>query len=170
MKSDDNKNVHGFWNVLKQEFGGLPGQEGWNSADVTQFTSILNCSNDLIAVSMERPGVLWLDVSGHKATQGRNRSTRMQMFSYMILARMSDQDLGGRDWSAKDKGQQYIDKFIANEGKEGRSIKVRLVWNRDDENKWSETALWVKEQFDRLHEIIICECGMKKGSSGGEST
>lgn len=52
MKSDDKK-VHGFWNVLKEETGGLPGQEGWNSADVTQFTSILNCSNDLIAISME---------------------------------------------------------------------------------------------------------------------
>lgn len=166
MKSDNNKKMHGFWSVLKEEFDDLPGQEGWNSADVTQFTSILNCYNDLIAISMERPGVLWLDVSGHKAAQGTDRAQRMKMFSYMILGRMSDQDLGGRDWSTKDKGQQYIDKFIANEGNDGRSIKVRLVWNRDDENKWSETASWVKEQFYRLREIINCECGRKKDSLG----
>lgn len=169
MKSKGNKKVHGFWKVLKEEFDDLPGQEGWNSADVTQFTSELNCSDDLIAISMERLGVLWLNVSGYEEYQEKDRAPRLQMFSYMILARMSDQDLGGPDWSIKEKDQQYIGKFIANEADKGRSIKIRLAWDRDDENEWSEAALWVKEQFDRLREIIKCECGMKKYNSGGGS-
>lgn len=170
MKPKDSEKVHGFWKVLKEEIGCLPGHEGWKRANVTQFTSTLNCYNDLIAIYIWRPDVLWLNVSGHKATQGRNRATRMQMFSYMILTKMNDQNLGGRDWSTEEKDQQYIGKFIANEGNEGRSIKIRLAWDRDDENKWSETALWVKKQFRRLREIINCECGMKKEDLGGGST
>lgn len=161
MTDDHSLFVHGFWSTLKKETGGLPGQERWISANATQFTPVLNCFGDLIAISIERPDVMWLNVSGHEERQGKDRASRMQLFSHVILTRMGDQELGGSRWSIKDRNEQQVNRFIVNESDEGRSIKIRLPWERDDESKWPEAASWMKNQFDRLHEIINCKCGTK---------
>ena len=34
------------------------------------------------------------------------------------------------------------------------SITVQKPWVRDDENEWPDAAQWIREQCDRLHEIV----------------
>ena len=39
------------------------------------------------------------------------------------------------------------------ESEKGRSISVRRVWDRDDQEVWPEAAFWIKDQADRLQAI-----------------
>ena len=125
-----------FWEFLKEQTGGLPGQSddwrGWN-----QWTTRLNDAGDMIGVSLAREWMgLYLRASEYKNTP--RRAERMLHYSRKIRGVMGDQEFDGNQESRS---------------KAGRTITVRRVWEQDDKDGWLEAAWWIKDQADRLQAI-----------------
>ena len=122
-----------FWEFLKAETGGLPGQsDDWRSSNC--WTTGLNEVGDMIGVSLAEEWMgLYLRASEYQDTP--SRAERMLRYSHKIRDLMGDQDLAGNEESRS---------------KNGRSITVQRAWDRDDQDGWQEAAGWFKDQADRL--------------------
>lgn len=136
IRSDDQTML--FWRFLKEQTGGLPGQKDtWRGP--SQWTSPINTEGDRVAIYVGNPELLWLYIRAGTSQDSNERSDRMRHYSFIIKQYMSDQILG--------------ENFEKN-ASEGWTISVQRQWIRDDEDEWLEAALWIKEQQERLAEIL----------------
>ena len=128
-----------FWRFFKERTGGVPGQKDrWRGP--SQWTSTLNPDGDRVGIYVGNPDLVWLHIrSGWGAARTSERAARMRHYSWLIEQTMGDQQLG---------------KNLERNAEEGASITVQRPWVRDDENEWSETAVWIKEQQERLAAIL----------------
>ena len=126
----------GFWEFLKAQTGGLPGQsDDWRSWN--RWTTWLNDARDKIGVILADEWMgLYLKASEYQNTP--RRAERMLQYSRKIRELMGDQEFDGKEESRS---------------KEGRSITVRRAWDLDDKDGWLEAAGWIKDQADRLQAI-----------------
>ena len=63
----------------------------------------------------------------------------MRRYSRRIREQMSDQILGEN---------------LESESNAGRTVTVKRLWTRDDEDEWPEAARWIMEQCERLQSIM----------------
>lgn len=154
MTSHKTGRVHRFWKVLAEQNGSLPGQEKWKSANVTQWTSILNRHGDRVGIYIAKNNALWIFVTGSKSEQGENRVPRMNHYSQKIRAEFRGQELGNWQKSIDGMSEQSIKKLIERESRSGRSIKIRRHWLGHDEGDWPNVASWIGAQFEKLKRII----------------
>ena len=148
-----------FWLLLKKETGGLPGQEKWICRNVTQWTDILNDDDDRIGIYSNNHKLLWMTITGSIEDQRGDYKLRMKLFSHIIIDRMSDQLLAGKNKTIEKMTEYQLEKCIENESNEGRTIRVQMEWSRDNQDKWPEAAHWIKRQFERLNEIATGRFG-----------
>ncbi len=141
MEEERISDIGRFWKLLKQTTGGIRGQKShWKGP--FQQTTPLNSSKDQVCVYVGNPESLWLYIrSGQEADEATIE--RMLRYSLQIQEEMGDQQLG------TDFG-----KDIVQYAKDGISVTVLRNWIRDDESQWSEAAVWILEQHDRLMEIV----------------
>ena len=125
-----------FWQFLKAQTGGLPGQsDEWRSWNC--WTTGLNEAGDMIGVSLADDWMgIYLRASEYQDTP--NRAERMLQYSRKIRELMGDQEFDGNE---------------ASRSRKGRSITVRRGWDRDDRNGWPTAARWIRDQADRLQAI-----------------
>ena len=127
-----------FWKFLKEQTGGLPGQKDtWRGS--SQWTSSLNDSGDRIGIYVGNQDLLWLYIRGGTSGYSSEQSNRTRHYSYLIQQHMSDQKLSEN---------------LHKNSEQGCSIEIQRSWIRDDEDEWLDVAFWVKEQQERLAEIL----------------
>lgn len=125
-----------FWEFLKQNLGGLPGQkDAWRGGN--QWTSAVNSLGDRVGIWIGTDS-LWLYVRAAETQHSEQRAARIRGFSQMIRDQMGDQKLGQN---------------IVKESEDGRSISVWRNWDLENEDDWPETADWIMDQFQRLRAI-----------------
>ena len=134
---EDKSLTRKFWKFLKEHTGGVPGQkDSWRGA--SQWSSLENVS-DYIGIYVGNPELLWLYIKSGESQASEARTEKMRNYSWMIRKRMSDQILG---------------EDLEGNAVSGWSISVQRSWLRDDENDWSEAAVWITEQCERLLTIV----------------
>ena len=136
-----------FWRLLKESFGGVPGQKDtWKGP--TQSTAPINSHGDVIKIYVGNPDWLWLYVRARERKASHERTVRMRELSWMILERMADQyfDDRGAEWNSE----------------RGWSVAVMRRWTRDDEEGWPEAAEWLIEQCKRIRTISV-DAGLSAG-------
>ena len=129
-------------------------KKGWKKTNIVQWTDILNSDGDRIGVYIGNTELISLNITGGVDEQSAGRVQRMKQFSKKIINEMKDQQLGDGKKTIDEMHQRQIENYIEKESQEGRSIKVQRTWNRYDQGGWPEVALWIKQQFDRLHAIV----------------
>ena len=123
-----------FWRFLKDHVGGVPGQKDtWRGA--SQWSVREGAAVDHVG----NPELLWLYIRSGESQPSEDRAARMRRHSWAIRERMGDQQLGDN---------------VERNSTNGMSITVQKPWVRDDENEWPDAAQWIREQCDRLHEIV----------------
>ena len=142
-----------FWLLLKKETGGLPGQEKWIRRNATQWTDIINDDGDRIGIYSNNQKLLWMTITGSKSEQGKDLIPRMKRFSQVIIDRMSDQSLAGKNKTIEKMTKYQLEKCIENESNEGRTIRVQMEWNRDNQDGWPKATRWIGKQYTRLNDI-----------------
>ena len=135
----DESRTAAFWRFFKERTGGVPGQKDrWRGA--SQWTSTLNAEGDRVGIYVGNPDLVWLYVrSGWGADRTSERTARMRHYSWLIQQTMGDQQLGEN---------------LERNAEEGMSITVQRPWVRDDEDEWSDAAVWIKEQQERLAVVL----------------
>lgn len=151
----NNDDIDPFWLLLKNETGGLPGQEKWISRSAVQWTDILSNDGDRISVYINNPRLLWMTITGSRAEQGDDYMSRMNRFSRLIIDKMSDQQLSGDNKTIKKMNSYQLNKCIEKASENGRTIRVQMEWIRDDQSGWPEAARWIGQQFERLNVIAL---------------
>ena len=137
IKSDNRHML--FWRFLKEQTGGVPGQkDNWRGP--SQWTSPLNTEGDRISIYVGNPDLLWLYVKGGSSGDSSERPNRMRRYSYLIQQFMSDQDLADN---------------LQKNSEQGWTIEIQRSWIRDDRDEWPEAAHWIKEQQERLSDILM---------------
>ena len=127
-----------FWTCLRVEVGGVPGQKKrWRGP--TQWTSALNSKGDAIGIYVGSSDQLWLYIRAGQSQPAKDRAVRMRMYSRRIREQMSDQVLARR---------------LESESRKGRTVAVKRLWTREDEDEWPEAARWIVEQCERLQSIM----------------
>lgn len=151
----NNDDIDPFWLLLKNETGGLPGQERWIRRNATQWTDIVNNEGDRIGIYSNNPKLLWMTITGSKLEQGDNYIPRMKRFSQLIIDKMSDQQLAGENKTIEKMNIYQLNKCIEKASENSRTIRVQMEWIRDDQGGWPEVARWIGQQFERLNVIAI---------------
>ena len=54
----------------------------------------------------------------------------------------------------EEMGDQVLGENFEKTSADGMTITVQTSWTRDDEDGWPEAAQWLKEQFERLRDIL----------------
>ena len=138
VEFEEDSRTQTFWRFLKTHVGGVPGQKDtWRGA--SQWTSPLNSSGDRIGIYVGNPHLLWLYIRAGESQRSEERAARMRQYSWMIRDQMGDQTLGDN-----------LEKNSAG----GTTVSIQRRWTREDEGEWSETAQWIKEQYERLRVIV----------------
>ena len=89
---------------------------------------------------MGNPDLVWLYIrSRWGADRTSERAAHMRHYSWLIQQTMGDQQLGEN---------------LERNAEEGMSNTVQRPWVRDDEDEWSEAAVWIKEQQERLAAVL----------------
>ena len=141
MELKEGSRTQDFWRFLKK-MGGVPGQEDWWQGP-SQWTAPINSRGDKIGIYVGNPEWLWLYVRSGESQASAERTAQMRHYSWLMREQMADQNVG----------DNLAD--CAN----GRSVSVHRRWTRDDEDAWSESAMWIHEQCDRLRAILVNELG-----------
>ena len=136
--ADENR-AAAFWRFLKERTGGVPGQkDSWRGP--SQWTRTLNADGDRVGIYVGNEEMVWLYIrSGWGADRASERAARMRHYSWMIQDTMGDQRLGDN---------------LEKNAEDGTSITVQRAWVRDDEDEWTEVAVWIKEQQERLAAVL----------------
>ena len=139
VKFEEKSRTQAFWRLLKERFGGVPGQKDtWRGA--TQWTDPFNSRGDVIGIYVGNPEWLWLYVRSGESKASDERTARMRKYSWMILEQMADQDVGDN---------------VEQSSVKGWSVTIRIRWTRDEEDEWPEAAEWLIEQCERLRAIAM---------------
>ena len=154
MNTEANDQVDPFWHFLEQETGGLPGQKGWKKTKRPQWTDKLNSDAECVGVYIGNAELICMYITGSTDELGEGYARRMKRYSQTIIDEMSDQQLGSQNKTIDEMTVPELEKFIDGESAEGRSIKVRKAWKKNDTGGWSDAARWIKIQFEKLHEIV----------------
>ena len=138
VEFEENTRAQAFWKRFKECEGGIPGQkDSWRGA--SQWSARLNAAGDRIGIYVGHPELLWLYIRAWEPQASAQRAARMRTYSRKIQEEMGDQVLG-----------ENFEKTSA----DGMTITVQTSWTRDDEDGWPEAAQWLKEQFERLRDIL----------------
>ena len=128
-----------FWNFLKENHGGVLGQRStWRGP--AQRTSYLNEFKDVIRYHIGDPDQIQIYVRATTNTTKAESIERMSRFSRFIEQEMSDQILG-----------EHAEQL----SRQGRSIAILKPWDQEDVEGWSEPAIWLKDQAERLETIVV---------------
>jgi len=132
-KSEEDGPLVDFWRFLKQETGGVFGQKDpWNWP--TLWTGPVN-QDDWVRVYVGDK-LLRLDIAIETSAEGR---ARMQEFSQRIRDELNDQAVE----NPMPESKAYV-----------YSVCLVWYWTLRDESQWSEAAWWLKDQHDRLWEVV----------------
>lgn len=145
--------VDPFWILLKKETGGLPGQERWRRRIRTQWTEELNDDNDRVGVFINNKKLLWMTITGSILEQGNDYAPRMKRFSKMMIDKINNSQLSGERKTIVKMTEHELNKCIDNASQKGRTIRVQMEWDRDNQDRWPDAARWIMQQFEILNAI-----------------
>ena len=130
---EEKTRTRAFWEFLKQNGGGLPGQkDSWQGP--SQWTGAVNSFGDRIGISLGAK-IVGLYIRASETRHSVQRAARLQRYSHMIRDQMGDQELG----SGAEKKSEL-----------GRSITVQKIWELDNDDGWPDAVDWITDQYSRL--------------------
>ena len=143
VEFEEKNRTQAFWRFFKEHTGGVPGQKDtWRGA--SQWTDPFNSRGDRIGIYVGNPEWLWLYIRSGESRASNERTARMGRYSRMIREQMGDQEVSGN---------------LEKDSNNGISVSVQRRWTRDDEGEWPEASEWLKEQYERMCEVVADTSG-----------
>jgi len=127
-----------FWKDLERETGGLSELRDNSGKKVSLTSNPLNMAGDTIKIYI-RDQVCKLHILAGNKEDSPTRVQRLRQMSQAMVDQMSD---------------QTIEKDPEEESLAGRTVVVKRSWDINNEGEWSDTAWWIKDQYQRLQAIV----------------
>ena len=125
-----------FWSKLRQDGGGLPGLKE-NMRGPIQW--LPDNSGNYVSISIGSEERVLVYIKSGLSTNSDESIQLMKDYSAMIKANLSDQTLFGN---------------VESEALNGRSVSVERLIDLHDEAEWPATFEWLRNQCDRLHQVM----------------